>query len=632
MNCPKCKNEMPIGSNYCAYCGVNITDIQQNYLEGIRFFSDGAYQEALKKLELAYIMNPEDPVLIKDVAHAYFHNGELSKAAQLYEKNDQYNIYFADVKFNQAILKINERNFKQARNLFIELVNSKIEIKSGKFYLGLLFDNENLFLSECYLYLGMIAKEDGRFEEAIEHFETSIKYNKSHLSSYHNLADMYLHMKNYPKAIEYYNIVLSSSPISEEMIDAQNNLGTAYFESGKSDEAIRIFNFVLDRDPGNPIAIRNLNRIYEKQGLFTQVEMKKKSHHLEDIGSPIFGLIRTVDDNIKGGNELQIIGNSQSMLRVMRYARLAAASDSTVLITGENGTGKELIALAIYMNSNRKDRPFIVVNCAAIPEPLLESDLFGHEKGAFTDAFTRKLGRFEIANHGTIFLDEIGDLSPGMQVKILRVLQHKEFTRVGGVETIKVDVRIIAATNRNLKSMIEDAQFREDLYYRLNVIPIHIPPLRDRVEDIPILIKHFINKYCKHPSKNKPFFTEEEIETLIEYHWPGNVRELENMIERAVVMGTKSSLYLEEFAKLKKAALAQKNKLEAAQSKAPDDEYDTNLTLEDVEKKHIIKVLINTEGNQRKTAKVLGINPSTLWRKMKYYNIQVEKLQSKITS
>ncbi|GMV50095.1 sigma-54-dependent Fis family transcriptional regulator [Nitrospirales bacterium NOB] len=230
-----------------------------------------------------------------------------------------------------------------------------------------------------------------------------------------------------------------------------------------------------------------------------------------------------------------LIGKSPAMQEI--YAKIEQVADSrtTVLVTGESGTGKELVAKAIHYNSGRKERPFVALNCAALPETLIESELFGHEKGSFTDATARRVGQFELAHTGTLFLDEIGDLSPTTQAKLLRVLQEREFTRIGGVQSIKVDVRIVAATNKNLDEMVRKGQFREDLYYRINVIALYLPPLRERGEDIPLLAKHFLTKRIEEEHRAPQEFTKDALELLSRYPWPGNVREMENIIEQAFI-------------------------------------------------------------------------------------------------
>jgi DNA-binding NtrC family response regulator len=241
-----------------------------------------------------------------------------------------------------------------------------------------------------------------------------------------------------------------------------------------------------------------------------------------------------------------LIGKSPVMQDIYGKIEQVADSRTTILISGESGTGKELVAKAIHYNSSRRDRPFVALNCAALPETLIESELFGHEKGSFTDATARRVGQFELANSGTLFLDEIGDLSPMTQAKLLRVLQEREFTRIGGVQAIKVDVRIIAATNKNIEELVRKNQFREDLYYRINVIALYLPPLRERDEDIPLLAKHFLAKRVEEDGRPHQEFTKEAIELLSRYPWPGNVREMENIIEQAFIWSKGSAFVTPE--------------------------------------------------------------------------------------
>ena len=305
----------------------------------------------------------------------------------------------------------------------------------------------------------------------------------------------------------------------------------------------------------------------------------------------------------------EIIGSSKSLVKILKQIEQVAKTDSTVLILGETGTGKELISKAIQQESDRKNKPFIKVNCLALPAELIESELFGHEKGAFTSAINRKIGRFELANNGTIFLDEIGDLPLSMQTKLLRVLQENEFERVGGEQTIKVDVRVIAATNRNLEARVVEGEFRQDLYYRLNVYPITSPPLRDRKDDIPELVNHFINKYNYKVSGHIKSIHTSTIEKLMGYQWPGNIRELEHVIERAIIMNAGSQLRLGSWFKSNK----QENMLP-----------DKLSTLEEVERNYIIKVLKETNGKIRgknAASEILGLKPTTLESRMKKLNI-----------
>ncbi len=305
-----------------------------------------------------------------------------------------------------------------------------------------------------------------------------------------------------------------------------------------------------------------------------------------------------------------IISKNSKMHEIFQLIRDIASLKSTVLIQGESGTGKELVARAIHYSGDRAKKPFISVSCAALAETLLESELFGYEKGAFTGANTQKKGKFELADGGTIFLDEIGDISPKLQMDLLRVIQEKKFYRVGGSEELRVDVRVIAATNKDLMKAVSEGRFREELFYRLNVINIQIPPLRERREDIPLLVRHFIEQISHELGKEVDDITESAMRGLIDYNWPGNVRELENTIERSIVTCKMSVLSEEDFTFLTKS-----------RSLSDDWIVPTNESLQNVEKKVIEATLRRFDGNIKETASVLGIDRSTLYEKIKRYNI-----------
>jgi DNA-binding NtrC family response regulator len=304
-----------------------------------------------------------------------------------------------------------------------------------------------------------------------------------------------------------------------------------------------------------------------------------------------------------------IVGNSEAMMKVLKEVGSVSQSNSSVIITGESGTGKELIARAIHSNSSRKFFPLVTVHCGALSEDLLESELFGHEKGAFTGAMFNRKGRFEIADGGSIFLDEIATISRKMQIELLRVLESKKFVRVGGNKEINSDFRVICATNRDLKKMVEEGIFREDLYYRLNVVNISIPPLRERPEDIPILINYFIRKYCTSMSRDVVSIEPSALKRLEQYDFPGNVRELENMVERAIVVGNGKEIRLKD---LPFGTLASN---------------DTTDSLHDLEKKHIMQILSKFDWNISRSAKILKVDRVTLYNKIKRYNLK--KLKGK---
>ncbi len=310
-----------------------------------------------------------------------------------------------------------------------------------------------------------------------------------------------------------------------------------------------------------------------------------------------------------------VIGLSQEAQKAYVMAAKVADSSASVLILGETGTGKEYLARAIHYQSARANGPFVKVSCAALPESLLESELFGHEKGSFTGAIARRIGRFEMADGGTLFLDEIGDTSQSVQVKLLRVLQEKQFERVGGSQTISTDVRIIAATNRNLKEAIELKEFRQDLFYRLNVFTISLPPLRDRSEDVPQLVEHFIRKYGVETGKGIVGIAPEGMLMLQHYPWPGNIRELENCIERAVILCNGRTI-------LPQHLLFSEEMTEVAPTQAVEPAPTNDMrTLAEVERQHILRVLENCENNQTRAAAALGIDRKTLRNKLKEFGI-----------
>jgi DNA-binding NtrC family response regulator len=314
-------------------------------------------------------------------------------------------------------------------------------------------------------------------------------------------------------------------------------------------------------------------------------------------------------------NFSNILGKSQPMRDLFTLIKKVAGSRSTVLIQGKSGTGKELVAKAIHFNSPRRTRPLVTVNCSDIPKDLLESELFGHVKGAFTGAIVNKRGLFQEADGGSLFLDEIGELSPELQVKLLRVLQEREIRRVGDTRTVNVDVRLIAATNRDLPQAMQEGSFREDLYYRLNVIPIVLPDLKDRAEDIPVLVTHFLMKYAKEADPPIDGISKEAMRLLLEYDWPGNVRELENVIERAVILGHGPQIVPEDLpAHLRTPMIPVRRQRHEASTPW--------LTLEKLERDHIAAVLRDTHWHRMQAARMLGIDRRTLYGKIRTYRLQ----------
>jgi two-component system, NtrC family, response regulator AtoC len=357
-------------------------------------------------------------------------------------------------------------------------------------------------------------------------------------------------------------------------------------------------------------------------GAFNYITKDYTPDHIEQVVSKALEHYRLRNENRRLRQAVngqygfdQIVGKSSKMMRIFETLESVADSDATVFIQGPSGTGKELIAKALHYNSRRRDNAFIKTNCAALPEGLMESELFGHEKGAFTGAIKSRIGRFEAANEGTILLDEVSEMTPALQAKLLRVLQEREFERVGDTTPIKVDIRVIATTNRKIKEAIEEGQFREDLYYRLNVVPIYVPPLRERKKDIPLLIDHFISRFNKEHHREIEGISRESENLLMRLDWPGNVRELENRIERAVIMCKESILQVHNF-------LFEEEGFDSPVTDDADD--DTVKTLRDVEKDQILKTLRSNSNNRTKTAEQLDISVRTLRNKLNEYKDKSE--------
>ena len=376
--------------------------------------------------------------------------------------------------------------------------------------------------------------------------------------------------------------------------DAKVVMMTAYGTVQNAVEAMKLgaFDYVM-----KPFSVDEIELVLKRALEHKQLLLENKLLRSEVLGKYRFK---------------NIVGKSPQMQEIFELVETVADAKATVLITGESGTGKELIARAIHYNSPRQEGPFIRINCAALPEGLVESELFGHEKGSFTGAIRQSRGRFELADRGTLLLDEVSEISLHLQGKLLRVLQEREFERVGSGVPIQVDVRIIATSNRDLKNLIEKGKFRKDLFYRLNVVPIHIPPLREKKEDIPALAQHFLKKYNLENNRQIEGISQKVYEMFMEYFWPGNVRELENFIERAVVTAKGKILTPHDFPK----------ELAFGRIKMPSDEIEVGSTIYEAERKLILKTLKTQGGNRTKAAEILGVSTRTLRNKLHEYGLK----------
>jgi DNA-binding NtrC family response regulator len=393
-------------------------------------------------------------------------------------------------------------------------------------------------------------------------------------------------------------------------------------------DGIELLRFVKEMNPDNlVILVTGYASVHSavdamKMGAFDYVTKPLKNDLVKITIERALSYVKLKEENVLLKGRLKnypdfgkMIGYSEPMKKVFEKIEKVATTDSTVLIHGDSGTGKELVARAIHFNSERKDKPLVPVNCGAIPEELLESELFGHEKGAFTGAIRTRIGRFELAQGGTIFLDEIGDMSPSLQVKLLRVIQEKQFERIGGVKTINADVRIIAATNQDLEKLVEEKRFREDLFYRINVIPVYLPPLRERGMDLPILANHFLKKVNKLKRKEVQRIAPAVMNLLMEYPWPGNVRELENMIEMLVVMKEEGEIGIEDLPN--KIAQRKIPVSTAYIGEFPEEGVDFNNMVVKFERDLLFKALDKCGGVKNRAAKMLNLNRTTLVEKLK---------------
>jgi DNA-binding NtrC family response regulator len=395
-------------------------------------------------------------------------------------------------------------------------------------------------------------------------------------------------------------------------------------------DGIEVLKEIKKQDPTIPVVIMTAYASQKtaieavNQGAFHYLIKHAKNEEIKMVVRNALDMKRVRRENqilkkqLKKTSDLKtIIGKSEEMESIFKLVDKVADTDSTILIYGESGTGKELIARAIHYRSQRSHGPFVSINCGALPENLLESELFGHVKGSFTGAIKDKEGLFKVAQGGTFFLDEVGETSPTIQVKLLRVLQEREVIPVGGTNPIKVDVRLIAATNADLEKAIKNEAFRADLYYRLNVIPVHLPPLRRRRDDVPLLVNHFLQKYNENLEAAKQKGIEKDaMEVLVAYDWPGNVRELENVIERATILEETKNITVESLPEklLRREMSSQTLITDKAQ-----------VTLEELEREYLIKVLNDTNWQKKKASAILGINASTLYRKIQRYGLEKER-------
>ncbi len=609
MFCVNCGVKLEKETKFCAKCGKPVKSAAEAAEDILSSFRKKQYDGLMEKVKaIESSLDPDFAGKLKgDLA---FVKGNYRDANDYYHKLSKKAVSW-DVRFNLALIDLSSGRPADAISHLLKITNLDVDVKSSLMYSDRYKDTKALF-KDIYLYLGVLYRNTNNQEKAVDAFEKAVQYDPDNELAHANLGDIMFKEDNYDSAIKYYKLAVKAGDDPLKKSHLYNDLGLAYFRKGLIEEAISSFKNAILLNSDNKNAVYNLGLIYVKSGMQDKVKDDYKEFLKHGSGVDIvFNLSRSIMDVAKHENTadmgVDFIGSDESIRKAKEIIHKAAATDSTVFISGENGTGKELAARGIHRSSKRADKPFIVVNCGALPETLLESELFGYEKGAFTGAVKEKPGRFELADKGTVFLDEIGDISQAMQVKLLRFVQQKEFERVGGTSTIKVDVRIITATNKDLKRLVADGKFREDLYYRLYVLPLHMPALRERGRDVVELANYFLAKFAGKNSREFTGFTPAALEAIAEYSWPGNVRQLENVIERIVTLHDGPEVkeeYLPD--ELKPGAAVTK---EAAAAESSD------------EKKKVIDALASVKNSKTRAAKKLGISRVGLWKKMKKLGI-----------
>lgn len=602
MFCVKCGKKNERGAGFCRYCGSKIKNSLEIVSESFSLISSGRYKEAFDMLSASGEAGSDTKKLLAD---ALFGLLEYEKAGELYLKLPE-DIRQWDVLFNLSLIAINKSETSKAIDYLAAIKTASIETKTSPLY-SLRYREPKKAAADICLYLGALLKNEGRLEEAYAAFVTAAGYSPASELAYANIGDIAFKNDRYDEAIEFYLKAIEAGQDNLKKSSLHNDLGFAYFRKGSVEEAVESFKQALKLNPDNRNAVHNLGVMYVKNGMQDNVKDDYREFLSQHDGVDIvFNLSRSIMNAAREERSsveaVDFIGEDSRMKAVKEIIVKAAETDGTVLVQGENGTGKELAARAIHKLSRRSEKPFVVVNCGALPESLLESELFGHEKGAFTGAVKERKGRFELAEGGTIFLDEIGDISQIMQVKLLRVVQHREFERVGGSETIKADVRIIAATNRDIRKMAAEGKFREDLFYRLYVLPVNMPPLRERGSDIMLLAEKFLHDFAERYAKNFRAFSPQAVKIIRSCSWPGNVRELENTIERIVTLYDGEQV---EADYLPEEILS-----------VPRNEYEKGGAAAG-EKEAIVSALKSVNYSKTKAAKLLGISRVALWKKMK---------------
>jgi DNA-binding NtrC family response regulator/Tfp pilus assembly protein PilF len=623
VTCPACRARAPKGARFCPACGAPLAAPAPLDLgEAQRSFHRGDYAAALAALKKV----PESAQSLAWRGHAQFFSGQEAEAEQSYRRALALEPGLWEAAYQLASLDFTRGRYEDAAQGFGRLPPAPKSLEGHP--LAALFGGEpSKAQAAACLYLGLSLKELGREPEAEDRLSDAIRLDGQNPLPYGVLGDLLLAQGRHAEAAARYQSALDKVQDPASLAALRNDLGVAYFRSGDLEKAAEAFKAVLKHLPDDTNAMHNLGMLYLKQGLGEELRQDLREFLKADKAEQLLlGLTRSLVAGARGQalepGSFGLVGQSQALRDVVDLVGRAAASDANVLLLGENGTGKELVARAIHQASPRSAGPFVAVNCAALPENLLESELFGYEKGAFTGAQAAKLGRFELAAGGTLFLDEIGDLQPSLQVKLLRAVQEKSFERLGGTRSLRSDFRLVAATHRDLRRDVVEGRFREDLFYRLFVIPIFLPPLRERPEDIGPLAMHFLQRQAARSGRRFRRLTQGAMNRLLAHRWPGNVRELENLIERAVAMHDGEELGESQLLFGLEAASA----LEAPPAAAkPADTVAAGPALKPTERAERQAILDQWLASGRRAdsaAKELGMSKATFYRKFEKYGLK----------
>jgi DNA-binding NtrC family response regulator/Flp pilus assembly protein TadD len=619
MKCPRCNARVAAQARFCAACGQALATDQGKaaWAEAKRRFDQGDYAGAGEALKpLLFLRGPEGAKALAWQGHALFFRGREAEAAEQYRRALQLEPALWDAWFQLGSLAFSRGQHEEAVQDFERAAALQPDL-GGSPLSGIFGGDPRRARAHAQLYLGLSLRSLGQEAPAEAALARSIELNPADPLPYGVLGGLLTQAGRFTEAAERYQAALGHVRDEQGLRSLRNDLGVALFQAGDLERAADAFKAVLKDHPDDANAVHNLGMLYLKRGLGEELRQDLREFLKADQADELLlGLTRSLVEGARGEGAAVpatgLLGSSPAMRDVNDLVSRAAASQANVLLLGPNGSGKELAARAIHRLSPRAKGPFIAVNCAALPETLLESELFGYEKGAFTGAHAAKRGRFELADAGTLFLDEIGDLQPSLQVKLLRAVQEKTFERLGGSQTLRSDFRLITATHQDLRKAVLEGRFREDLFYRLFVFPIQLPPLKDRLDDVPVLAEHFLSQAVLRSGKRFARVGSAARQRLMAHDWPGNVRELENLIERAVALHDGEQLEPEHL---------QFDALGSGPAAGAEPLGEGGL-LAQAERQAISQALRAAAFKVPQAAKALGMSRATLYRKMEQHGIK----------